>query len=253
MNYMLCKIGNAEDAETRRRVMVQALGALGGGTLGYLMTRYGLGIKGAGAGLAGAGLGAVGGAVAGDYLQRYGDYAKDVDEETAAKADDMKKKLNESIPETIGRHVVSPENLVVGGISAGMGLRGVGGPQGTYAQSVARRGDALTEEILGRAPLRARGRVTPGMLQRARQNIINQYGQHAPQMQRLDAIRNSGSALRRTGRMIGDVADENIHRLGRMARYGGISMAALPLLQTIVERTMLNPRRQAALNELGKK
>lgn len=66
--YKLYKIAAGETDEAKRQAMIQALMAVGGGGLGYLLTRYGLGLKGAGAGIAGAGLGAVAGAGAGAIL-----------------------------------------------------------------------------------------------------------------------------------------------------------------------------------------
>jgi hypothetical protein len=60
------------DAERKRQALVQALSAIGGGGAGYLLTRYGLGLKDVGAGIAGAGLGAVAGAGAGAVLNRMG-------------------------------------------------------------------------------------------------------------------------------------------------------------------------------------
>ncbi len=70
--YKLYKAADNGDAtdEAKRQAMMQALLALSGGGLGYLLTRYGLGLKGAGAGIAGAGLGAVAGAGAGAVLNR---------------------------------------------------------------------------------------------------------------------------------------------------------------------------------------
>lgn len=70
-DYKLYKIADGnKDEEAKRQAMMQALMALGGGGLGYLMTRYGLGLKGAGAGIAGAGIGAVAGAGAGAVVNR---------------------------------------------------------------------------------------------------------------------------------------------------------------------------------------
>lgn len=53
-----------------RRALFTALSALGGGGAGYLLTRYGLGLKGAGAGMAGAGVGATLGAGAGLWASK---------------------------------------------------------------------------------------------------------------------------------------------------------------------------------------
>ena len=61
MGYLLYKEAQTADEQERRRVKAQLLGAVGGGALGYLLTRYGLGIKGVGAGLTGAGMGAAAG------------------------------------------------------------------------------------------------------------------------------------------------------------------------------------------------
>lgn len=74
-----------KQAEGNKRALTQAVGAVGGGAAGYLLTRYGLGLKGAGAGLAGAGIGATLGAVGGGHMADYGK----VDQEAQKKEDDI--------------------------------------------------------------------------------------------------------------------------------------------------------------------
>lgn len=102
MNYMLYK------EAINPRQQKQIVGALGGGTLGYLLTRYGLGVKGIGAGLTGAGMGATVGALGGDYLEDYEQQLKknEIDIEEARKRN--KKLLDESIASTALRQAKSP-------------------------------------------------------------------------------------------------------------------------------------------------
>lgn len=62
----------ADKKSSNQRALLMALSTLGGGGIGYLLTRYGLGLKGAGAGILGAGLGATAGAGVGSYLTSQG-------------------------------------------------------------------------------------------------------------------------------------------------------------------------------------
>jgi hypothetical protein len=113
MNYMLYKEAIAEKHKK------QLVGALGGGALGYLLTRYGLGIKGVGAGLTGAGLGATAGAIGGDYLHKYKQEVDRKEKEAEAKKAAAKEIAGESVLETGYRHAKSP--LTYGtGVGAGL-------------------------------------------------------------------------------------------------------------------------------------
>ncbi len=102
MSYLLYK-----EAEPDQRTINRIGGAVGGGALGYLMTRYGLGIKGVGAGLTGAGVGATLGALGGDYLAEHGegqDKQKHLDDMQKLK---LKDRIDEPLHATARRHVKS--------------------------------------------------------------------------------------------------------------------------------------------------
>ena len=99
MKYRLYKTADRKD-------MIQGLSALGGGGLGYLLTRYGMGIKGAGAGIVGAGLGAAAGAGVGSIATGWGRDAEAVDKKNEdavnAAAEDRAKTPMQNATENYG-------------------------------------------------------------------------------------------------------------------------------------------------------
>lgn len=114
MSYLLYK-----EAEPDQGAINRIGGAVGGGALGYLMTRYGLGIKGVGAGLTGAGVGATLGSVAGGYLADHGKTQtkqKRADELQKLK---IKDRVDESVFDTARRHLRPGMSWGAGGTAAG--------------------------------------------------------------------------------------------------------------------------------------
>jgi len=107
--YLLYKTAGDEDKKdakpsskdaSKQRAMLLALTTLGGGGMGYLLTRYGLGLKGAGAGILGAGLGATAGAGVGSYLSAQGKKKEKEYEDYDKLLAEKKKLANRGILET---------------------------------------------------------------------------------------------------------------------------------------------------------
>lgn len=100
----------------------RVLGALGGGALGYLLTRYGLGLKGWGAGIAGTGLGSIAGVGAGQFFRHLSE-ANDPTSGNKEALEEMEKDLNASMLGNIaGGYKSGPAWLFGGGAGGGGAL-----------------------------------------------------------------------------------------------------------------------------------
>jgi hypothetical protein len=114
MSYLLYK-----KAEIDQAAINQIGGAVGGGALGYLMTRYGLGIKGVGAGLTGAGVGATLGSISGSYLSDYGKGQDKQKRMNTVQKLKIKNRVDEPVHATARRRLKDPVSMVAGAGAAG--------------------------------------------------------------------------------------------------------------------------------------
>lgn len=143
-----------ESDEAKRQAIMQVLTTVGGGGLGYLMARYGLGLKGAGAGIAGAGIGAVAGAGAGavinnmstDQQKKDAGYLETVDRSKVNSNIDVKQKgLDALNPLLYGK---SEE---AGGVSELTSAVGAAAPLSYLTAKLLKPVDAGTREALTNA------------------------------------------------------------------------------------------------------
>ena len=249
MDFLLYK-----QAVMEKKIQHQVAGAVGGGALGYLLTRYGLGIKGVGAGLTGAGLGAAAGAGVGGYLSDYGNEAVGKGKQDKQVLQKLKGQTQETWGQTVRRNARKP--YVWGG------ALGVGGWRAAHADK------AIADNLEDRAT-----RVASDMLSAQGKKGASQLGKKY--LGKLDeplsrAIRNqinvqgSGSAINRATKALNQAigATKGVKGgtkygskyireiLARIKRGGGTAaVVALGLTAalTAVDKQVSDPRRRDRL------
>lgn len=128
MSYLLYK-----EAELDQSAVNRIGGAVGGGALGYLMTRYGLGIKGVGAGLTGAGIGATLGSIGGGYLADHGKEQTNQKRLNQIQKKKLQRRVDEPLLNTVRRRLKDPKSYL-----AGLGMGGL---------ATAYSGDAVKNDL----------------------------------------------------------------------------------------------------------
>lgn len=122
MSYLIYKeaAGKEDKSSANREALIKALGALGGGTAGYLLTRYGLGLKGGGAGLVGAGLGAAAGYGATEYIRGAGKAEAAKQKEDLKKYEENKAALERGFLGNTWRYTKDPKYTLSGAATGGL-------------------------------------------------------------------------------------------------------------------------------------
>jgi len=251
MSFLLYK-----QAEISRETQHQIGGAIGGGALGYLLTRYGLGLKGAGAGLAGAGLGAAAGAAGGSWLagQGAGQVAKAKQDEQTLKG--LGEKVNESTEQTMRRNVKDPRIL---GASSLFGVLQAWKSGAAIKEDMKSRAKVVAADLLGvrnTRDARKFGDRYKGKLDSDVFHAINdRITKNAPRIPSKKQSTLMEAALRRAvktktdsiGALRPSKVREGIVRAKRGLGWGLGATGALTLLQTLAEKKAYDPLRREAL------
>jgi hypothetical protein len=236
MNYMLYK----EAINPRQKK--QVAGALGGGALGYLLTRYGLGVKGVGAGLTGAGMGATLGALGGDYLEDYEQQLKknEIDIQEAKKRN--RDLLDESVASTALRQAKSPYSYLPAlGTGSVFGYRSGDAIETDLERRSKTIADKLTQATKGGDQSIKTKSIDPELATTVKERLKGS-GKRSKELKLLEQMPRTGvggSAAVRRGAVRGK----------RGLAYG---LAAYLLAiggKTTVERELYNPRREKFVNE----
>jgi len=274
MEYMLYK--HAEEGDTpasssadaaggdgtqvNKKRLVQALSAVGGGTLGYLLTRYGMGLKGAAAGITGAGIGSMAGLAGGSILA---DAAVQEDErkESMQEAIERNKAIAEENPlQTFWRKLKNPwvtgTGAVTGGGIGAFGIRDaalrrrlvadayadfLGAPARITANRSARQ---VAQELADRWS----GRLSSDMAADLAARVSNDRALRANSRRwttALNEIANQAVPEQRAGRLL------HGQRLLRGVRGAVGGTVAAPILLALYDRTIANPKRIKWLREQG--
>jgi len=280
MEYMLYK--HAEEGDTpasspadaaggdgtqvNKKRLVQALGAVGGGTLGYLLTRYGMGLKGAAAGITGAGIGSMAGLAGGSILADAAtqEIARKEDFEKAIK--ENKAMVDENILQTLWRKVKNPWIPATGGATgAAIGYRGL--RPGALGQRMSSElvQEAVNDYLAAPAQARATGRQIGDIVQdlqarwanRLTPEMVGQVDRQVRATRGMNAFSrrlvNEGLENLRTAPL--DVAAwERLVRARKISRAVRGAMggsAAAPILLALYDRTVHRPKRIEWLKEQG--
>jgi hypothetical protein len=232
MEYLLYKEAKPKlDQGTINRLA----GAAGGGALGYLLTRYGLGIKGVGAGLTGAGAGATLGAIGGGYLSDYGKQRAEQTELDSVQKEKLEKRVTEPLIDTVRRNTF---NAKTGLATAGAGIYGASTGSDALNKDLQRRVADLDTKVSAAA-----GDATA-------EAALKNKKYYSDVLSDLRTKRGDSPLLREMSKN----APSSTRRAAIVRGKRGGKFAALMWLlsaggQTLLEKEVYNPRREKALNE----
>lgn len=249
MSYMLYKEAENDD----KRALIQALGAAGGGAAGYLMTRYGLGLKGAGAGSAGALGGAIIGAVGGNQLADYGKERNAISDAEAKAIELNKERANSKVPDNIWASVKDPATWLGAGTmgTAAHLKRGHKGGEkavNKYVERVANQaaavGSSKDAKALGKT---FRGKLTDEMAGAVRDLLTRRTSSHAAREVINHAVAD-GKKIYTIPEALGLRSKGRV--LSGLKHFGGASIFAL-LAATTGRQLVGKPHSQTFLRERG--